>query len=87
MPANIENELIEKNVSEAGMKKYQGAMAKHISPQVYVQILAATTNEKMPANGVRGGHKAKVNAYLDSLVQQQVLTQEQANYLKSLGLG
>ena len=41
----------------------------------------------MPANGVRGAHKAKENAYLQDLVNQQVITPAQKAYLETLSLG
>ena len=87
MTPEMADTLLTQQLSEAAMTKYRGAVRLGISPELYAQILADTTDEKMPANGVRGGHKAKVKAYLESLVQQRIITQAQMDYLMTLELG
>ena len=74
-------------LSDSAMTKYNGARAAGIPADTYAMILEETTDEKMPANGVRGAHKAKVNAYLQDLVNQQVITPAQKAYLETLSLG
>jgi hypothetical protein len=79
--------LINGHLSEAGIEKYNGAKAIGLNPSTYINILEATAQEKMPAdknaNGksISGSRKNKVVAYLNNLVQQGQITQDQASFI------
>jgi hypothetical protein len=87
LDAKQQQTMLSMELSDTAMKNFNGARAAGISADLYAKILEDTTNEKMPANGVRGAHKSKVNAYLQSLVDQKVITPAQKAYLESLKLG
>jgi hypothetical protein len=79
--------LINGHLSEAGIEKYNGAKAIGLNPSTYINILEATAQDKMPAdknaNGksISGSRKNKVVAYLNNLVQQGQITQDQASFI------
>lgn len=79
--------LINGHLSEAGIEKYNGAKAIGLNPSTYINILEATSQDQMPADkkpdgkSISGSRKNKVVAYLNNLVQQGQITQEQASFI------